>query len=94
MSLSPYLFFSPYVPIFLSLNRRYRLRKLEFFSEVSQLLGQVESPLLCSVRDTCIYYVPQAIKGVVFDLFIQAVASSEATNKQTAHTSRRSKKRC
>lgn len=75
-----------------SFFRRYRLRKLEFFSEVSQLLGQVESPALCSIRDTCIYYVPQLLKGAVFDLFIQAVTAFESAPKKGAHSNRRSKK--
>jgi hypothetical protein len=55
-------------------SRASRIKKLEFFSEISQFIGQMENPYLCSIRDNLVYIVPQFIKGRVFDLFIRAVS--------------------
>jgi hypothetical protein len=61
--------------IFFENSRASRIKKLEFFSEISQFIGQIENPYLCRIRDNFVYIVPQYIKGRVFDVFIRAVSS-------------------
>ena len=60
------------------MSRYARVRLLELFSDVSQVLGQVQSPWLRGVRDFLIYHFPSALKGAVFDIAIRAVSNFKA----------------
>jgi hypothetical protein len=57
-------------------SRGSRIKKLEIFSDLSQAVGHLESPILCRIRDIFLFMIPQFIKGRLFDFSIRAVSTS------------------
>lgn len=55
-------------------TRRSRIQTLELFSDISQRLGHLNSPVLCKLRDTVFSLIPSAVKTLFFDQAIRIVS--------------------
>jgi 2-polyprenyl-6-methoxyphenol hydroxylase-like FAD-dependent oxidoreductase len=53
-------------------QRQGRLERLDWVSNLAQMVGHVESEAWCGARDTAMQWVPAALKSPIFDAAVRA----------------------
>ena len=56
-------------------GRKDRLNRLHLMSNISQMIGHIETPFLLSLRDLILGFTPSALKSLAFDELIHYTLS-------------------